>query len=46
MIELFTMPLKILLHFIIKGDFENAKLEWFEFFIRPFVDYLQKYKDL
>lgn len=46
MIEFFTMPLKILLHFILKGDFEHAELEWFEFLIRPFTDYLQKYKDL
>jgi hypothetical protein len=38
--------LKIILHFILKGDFESAELECFEFLIRPFADYLKKYKDL
>jgi hypothetical protein len=46
MIELFTMPLKIILHFIVKGDFENGKLEWFDFLVRPCLDYLQKCNDL
>lgn len=41
MIELFTIPLKMFIHFLIKGRLEGMVLEWFSFVIKLCLSYLQ-----
>lgn len=41
MIEFSTIPLKMLIHFLIKGRVENMNLEWFGFVVKPCLYYLQ-----
>lgn len=40
MLELFTTPLKLLIHFLIKGRVKDMELEWFDFVSKPCLYYL------
>lgn len=39
MLELFTTPLKMLTHFLVKGRVEDMEIEWFDVLVKPFTDY-------